>query len=107
MERGNQMYYPCQIIWLDNERQRLFNSYGKLDKEKLFLLFPDRTWQALKTKASRLRIPRSNRWFTEKEDFLLIYLKKQGLSYKEMICYFEFRTENSLKNRYWRIKHKN
>ena len=92
------------LMWLDHERQRLYNSYGKQSKETLQRLFPDRTWQSLNTKASRLKIPRPNKRFTENEDALLLELKQEGRSYKDIMEFFDYRTEQSLRNRYYRLK---
>ncbi len=97
------MYARGGLMWLDHERQRLYNSYHLQDKETLLKLFPDRTWQALKSQASFCKIPRSGKWFTEKEDNLLLELKSEGKTYKEMTAFFLFRTEQSLKNRLYRI----
>ncbi|GAH78101.1 unnamed protein product, partial [marine sediment metagenome] len=80
-------------------------SYKKIPREKLLMLFPDRTWFALVTRASRLRIPRPGRWFTPEEDARLMKLYHEtDLTYDQMSGQFMARNGNSLKQRMYAIR---
>jgi len=94
-----------QIIWTEREEQRLMNSYKKIPREELMMLFPDRTWLALVTRASRLRIPRLGRWYTPEEDArLLTFYHDTDLTYDQMSEYFMGRNGNSLKQRMYALR---
>ncbi|GAH27996.1 unnamed protein product [marine sediment metagenome] len=106
-ERAQPIMYTAhkQIIWTEREEQRLMNSYKKIPREKLLMLFPDRTWCALVTRASRLRIPRPGRWYTPEEDARLLELYHEtDLTYDQMSGQFMVRNGNSLKQRMYAIR---
>jgi len=93
------------IHWSQREDQRLMNSYKKIPREELMRLFPDRTWWALVTRASRLRIPRVGRWFTPEEDRLLLELVRDTeLTYRQMSEYFTLRDRRSLQMRAYALR---
>jgi len=75
------------------------NAYRKVPKGGLLLLFPDRTWSAIKTMACLLRIPGQGRRYTPEEDDLLLELKGCGLSYRDASRFFVFRDPESLMQR--------
>ena len=93
------MYSVGGLMWTVNERQRLMNAYAKAPKERLLVLFPDRSWDAIMTQASRLRIPRPGLKWTPEEDGLLVELRGRGLSYRKMAEHFKNRGPMALKNR--------
>jgi len=93
-----------RIWWPPNEDQRLFNSYGKVDKETLLMLFPDRTYQAIQTRANVLQIPLLLPRYTKKDDDLLLSLRDDGVPYKEIKPLFDGRTVEGLKKRVERVK---
>ena len=106
-ERTQPIVYTAhkQIIWTEREEQRLMNSYRKIPREKIMMLFPDRTWFAIVTRASRLRIPRPGRWYTPEEDARLLELYHEtDLTYDQMSEYFMVRNGNSLKQRMYAIR---
>lgn len=93
------------MIWTQREDQRLMNSYKRLSREELMRIFPDRTWFALVTRASRLRIPRPKRWFTPEEDRVLLELYHDtDLTYEQMSGSFMERNGNSLKQRIYALR---
>lgn len=100
------MYTPdMQIIWTEREDQRLMNSYKKIPREKLLLLFPDRTWLAIVSRAYLLKIPRKGRWYTPEEDAKLLELYHQtDLTYEQMSEHFPFRNRYSLRMRIYAIR---
>jgi len=100
------MYTPdMQIIWTEREDQRLMNSYKKIPREKVQMLFPDRTWLAIVSRAYLLKIPRKGRWYTPEEDALLLDLyNNTDLTYLEMSEYFPHRDRYSLRMRIYAIR---
>ncbi len=97
------MYCIGGLLWLEPERQRLFNTYGRFTKEKMLELFPDRSWEAIKTMACILGVPRPGTWFTEEEDHLLVGFVLEGCKYQEIAEVFKYRTIKSLRNRFYRL----
>ena len=93
------------MIWSQREDQRLMNSYRKIPREDLMLLFPDRTWLALVSRAYVLRIPRKGRWYSPEEDHLLedLYYGK-FLAYRQMVPYFTNRNKRSLEMRMYLLR---
>ena len=92
------------LHWNPREEQRLFNSYGKIPTEKLTIIFPDRTYEAIKTKARRLKVPRPHTRYTEEEDKKLLTLANDGLSYKDIADHFQYRTKSSIACRLCKIR---
>ena len=95
------MYAVGGLMWTAAEKQRLMNSYKKVPKERLLLLFPDRTWDALQSRAYHLRIPRPGRRWTPEEDALLVELSRdigfeKTLGYRKASEYFKGRTPHAL-----------
>lgn len=89
-----------EVIWTPREDQRLFNSYKKIPKKKMMLLFPDRTWMAIRQRAITLGVPRKGTRYTPSEDQLLETLYYDtDFTYRQMTRFFKFRTPNSLKTR--------
>lgn len=84
------------LFWSLREVQRLYNTYGKVSKDKLLLLFPDRTWDAIKSKAQRLKIMKKNRRYSRDEDEVLLELADMGVKYRDMPQYFRGRTKAGL-----------
>lgn len=95
----NPMYCVGGLLWTQSEKQRLFNAYKKMPLEKLTRLFPDRSIDSLKTKASRLKIPRPGRHWTQEEEQLLVTLRGQGLPYKRISKHFKARSPAACRNR--------
>jgi len=87
------------LFWTAVEKQRLMNAYRKVPKGGLLLLFPDRTWSAIKTMACLLRIPGQGRRYTPEEDRLLVELRGMGLSYRVAAEHFTDRGPQSLMQR--------
>lgn len=86
------------VFWSEREDQRLMNSYRKVPTEKILKLFPDRTWLAIQSRASRLKIPRKGMYYTPQEDSRLLELYYHtDLTYKQMSLYFPFRDYASLR----------
>ena len=98
------MYSVNGLIWTVNERQRLMNAYTVADKETLLRLFPDRTWSAIMTKASRLRVSKSEKRWVPEEDRLLVELRERGLDWGEAAEYFTERTPHAIKKRFYRLR---
>ena len=98
------MYAPGGLMWMDNERQRLFNSYGVVDTGTLRILFPNRSLQSLKTQACLLKIPRPKQYYSKLEDQLLLDLRSGGLSFPKIAKHFSHRTSEGIRRRYNRIK---
>jgi hypothetical protein len=90
------------LPWSVREKQRLMNTYNQLTKETAKKLFPDRTFMAIQTKASRLKITKTN--YTKEEDQLLKKLKAKGYTYSEMVPFFRNRSAQALKNRSYRLR---
>ncbi len=97
------MYGIGGLLWLEPERQRLYNTYGRFSKQKILELFPNRTWPSLKTMAKNLRVPRPGTWFTEEEDHLLVSLRLEGMKFREIAEIFKYRTKHALSNRFYRL----
>ena len=87
------------LMWTVAEKQRLMNTYRRVPWDRLPLLFPDRTLDAIMSRASILRIPRPGKHWTPEEDRLLVELRGRGLSYREMVGRFEARSLPALRNR--------
>ena len=103
------MYAVGGLMWTVAEKQRLMNSYKKVSKEVLLLLFPDRTWDALQSRAYHLRIPRPGRRWTPEEDALLVELSRdigfeKTLGYRKASMYFKGRTPHALNNRAYLLR---
>lgn len=92
------------LVWTVGERQRLMNAYTKASKEGLLLLFPDRTWSAIMTQASRLRVSRSEKRWVPEEDRLLVELRERGLGWGEASECFTERTPHAIKKRFYRLR---
>jgi len=92
------------LVWTVGERQRLMNAYTKVPKEGLLLLFPDRTWSAIMTQASRLRVSRSEKRWVPEEDRLLVELRERGLGWGEAAECFTERTPHAIKKRFYRLR---
>jgi len=91
--------------WSESEELLLRKlTIEKASKDQYLISLPDRSWEAIKDKRRRLHLPRVGSWFNNKEDELLIGLKKLGYSYREISTFFENRTSRSLRNRYNRIR---
>ena len=90
-------HYQGNLIWSQYELQKLLHAYGKQEKETLLMLFPDRTWQAIRTKASRLKI--SSLMWTKEEDQLLMEMIDFGLNYKAMTNFLRHRSYYSIRSR--------
>jgi len=106
-ERAQPIMYTLnkQIIWTEREDQRLMNSYKKIPQEELMMLFPDRTWLALVSRAYLLKIPRKGRWYTPEEDALLLELyHNTDLTYSQMSEHFMFRDRFSLRMRIYALR---
>ena len=89
--------------WSQSEIQRLYNTYGKQEKETLLMLFPNRTWQAILTKASSLKIKINAPW-TPYEDLLLLEMLDFGLNYRVMLNFLPHRTILALRTRVYKIR---
>ena len=95
------------VIWSEREDQRLMNSYRKIPTEKLLKLFPDRTWLAIQSRASKLKIPRKGIHYTPQEDSRLLELYYHtDMTYKQMSQYFPSRDYASLRMRMCRIRNR-
>ncbi|MBA7667296.1 hypothetical protein ES703_75383 [subsurface metagenome] len=93
------------MIWSQRDDQRLMNSYKKVSREELMMLFPDRTWLALVSRAYVLRIPRTGRHYSAKEDQLLMDLYYgKFLAYHKMVPYFTNRNKRSLEMRMYLLR---
>ncbi len=93
-----------EIAWTEREEQRLFNSYGKVTKNVLSLLFPDRTHQSIIARASVLRHPLRQLKYTSDEDRLLMDLRSKGIQYNNIAKQFTNRTPGALKKRASRLR---
>ena len=89
--------YRGHIQWTPHEIQRLYNSYKEQEKETLLMLFPDRTWQAILSKASRIKIT-TQQW-TSAEDHLIEEMIAFKLNYKAMTNFLPHRSYKSIKAR--------
>ena len=103
------MYAVGGLMWTVSERQRLMNSYKRVPQERMRVLFPDRTWEAIMTQASRLRIPRPGLKWTPEEDALLVELSRdigfeKTLGYRKASMYFKGRSPQALNNRAWILR---
>ncbi len=95
------------LLWTEREKQRLMNSYKKIPREKLMMLFPDRTYLALVSRAYILKIPRKGRWYSPEEDALLLQLySEKELTCKQMAPLFMFRSVASLRTRMYNLGRK-
>ena len=95
------------IIWSEREDQRLMNSYRKIPTEKILKLFPNRTWLAIQSRASILKIPRKGIHYTPQKDSRLLELYYHtDMTYKQMSQYFPFRDYASLRMRMVRIRNR-
>ncbi len=106
-ERAQPIWYTKnrQIIWTEREDQRLMNSYKKIPREKIMMLFPNRTWLAIVSRAYLLKIPRKGRWYTPEEDARLLELYHEtDLTYAQMSEYFPHRDRFSLRMRIYAIR---
>lgn len=93
------------ILWTGGEEQRLMNSYKKIPREKLLMLFPGRTYQAIKQRAYILKIPRKGLNFTPEEDDRLLELYHYtGLTYGQMSKEFTNRSAQSLRVRMVKLR---
>ncbi len=93
-----------EIVWSEREDQRLFNSYGKVTKDILSLLFPDRSHQAILTRASILRHPLLQLKYTKEEDSFLLESRVNGAQYIEIAKHFTNRTPQALRQRVRRLR---
>ena len=91
-----------KLLWMEREDQRLMNSYRKRSKEEMLTLFPDRTWDALKIKASRLKISKKIHPWTEEEDLRLLNSYKK-IPKEKVLKLFPCRTWEALKSRASRL----
>ena len=103
------MYAVGGLMWTVSERQRLMNSYKRVPQERMRVLFPNRTWEAIMTQASRLRIPRPGLKWTWEEDALLVELSRdigfeKTLGYRKAAEYFKGRSPNALRNRAYLLR---
>lgn len=89
--------YSNDLHWTKREDQRLMNSYKNVPRDKLMILFPNRTWLAIVSRAYLLKIPRKGQWYSTEEDHRLIELYYHtDLTYSQMIRYFNNRSPASL-----------
>jgi len=85
-------------FWTEREDQRLMNSYGKRSKEEMLILFPDRTWTAIKIKAYKLKITKKILPWTKEEEIRLF--KNYKKTPKETVLkLFPGRTWEALKSK--------
>lgn len=93
--------YSGDLIWTIKEEQRLMHSYIGCSKQELLLLFPDRTWIAIRHKARRLKIKKIYRWSNEEES-LLRKLSKNTKDFSLLSKFFLHRTSEAIRTKYYR-----
>ncbi len=97
--------YHNDMHWTKRDDQRLMNCYKKIPTDKLMLLFPNRTYLALQSRAYILKIPRKGQWYSFEEDVLLMELYYHtALTYSQMTPHFTNRSADSLRVRMWNIR---
>jgi len=79
------------MYWKERENQRLMNSYRKISKENIMILFPDRTWNAIKKRACKLKISKKRIIWTKRENILLFNNYKK-IPREEIMKLFPTRT---------------
>jgi len=102
-----QILKPNQFLtypWTERENQRLFNSYLTQSKETLQMLFPDRTWRAIRDQASVLKITHTQTKWSEEEIQQIMELKEKGYSYTQMSEFLRNRSPKAIKHKYRRTK---
>ncbi len=80
-----------QLLWTKGENQRLMNSYRKISKENIMILFPDRTWNAIKKRACKLKISKKRIIWTKRENMWLFNNYKK-IPREEIMKLFPTRT---------------
>jgi len=93
------------LLWTPREEQRLMNAYPLNARkwDSLKMLFPDRSRYAIIRRACDLKIKHKGSHWTHDEEELLLELKNKGLTYREMIYYFMYRTADGIKRKYGRL----
>lgn len=103
-ERSNPLLFNSfnRIVWTEREDIRLMNSYKKISREKVMMLLPDRTWSAIQTRASQLRILSNAKRWTEEEDKRLMNNYRK-ITKEEMLKLLPSRTWSAITTRASRL----
>jgi len=91
------------LVWSDREKQRLINSYLECSKEQLIALFPDRTYDAIKTKAKQIGINKTPRW-TAAEIQKIETIGLTVNSIEELTKHFPGRTLKAVENKFYDLE---